>query len=286
MRIRDAVDDASRKLSEAGIESHRLDAELLVCRAAGIRRSLLFSHGDRAMDEAGLAASAKLVERRLQRVPVAYLLGEREFSGLAFRVTPDVLIPRPETEHLVDEAVACFDGPRRRRVGIDVGTGSGAIAVALAYRVAGLRMIAVDRCERALVVARGNAVRNGVGHRVDFVCGDLLTAFGRLRPGSVDLVVSNPPYITEEELVELPVDVREHEPILALASGADALHFHRAIAAQARRMLAPGGRLMMEVGAARPIRPEDCVDWLDGYGDTRIATDLEGRPRVIVAKRV
>lgn len=293
MRVRDAVREAADRLRAGSIESYRLDAELLASRALGIRRIDLLVAPDREVDPGPLEQLRALTSRRAAGEPVAYLLGEREFAGLRFRVDARVLVPRPETEHLVEAAATCLPSRDARPVvrGIDLGTGSGAIAIALLYRRPGLRMIAVDRSVGALGVASNNAVRLGVRHRLDLVASDWLESFATTREDTreasarFDLVVSNPPYILASEMSALPRDVRDYEPALALCSGDDAFAAHRAIARAARTHLARGGWLGFELSGSVPVGDPASLDWLDGYDERRVIADYAGIERVLLARR-
>lgn len=211
----------------------------------------------------------RYLHQRLNGVPTQYITGRQEFFGRDFHVTPDVLIPRPETEHLIEAALAV----EARNI-LDIGTGSGAIAVTLALETKA-RVVATDISERALRMARSNAER--LSARVDFVACDLAGALG----GAFDLIVSNPPYIPRTE--SLPREVREHEPEIALYGGEDGFEIYRRLIPEAERLLAPAGWLMMEIAynAADAMRQR-----LAAWKDIRVIPDLAGLPRVVQAKRV
>lgn len=290
MRVREALREAAERLRAGSIESYRLDAELLASRALGIRRIELLVDSDRAATSDELEALRAMTARREAGEPMAYILGEREFHGLRFRVDPRVLIPRPETEHLV-EAVAdrlAASAHRSPPRGIDLGTGSGAIAIALLYRCPGLRMVAVDRSVAALRVASANGVRLGVRHRLDIVASDWLEAFvlrNARAHAPFDLVVSNPPYLLASEMPSLPKDVRAFEPELALCSGDDAFAAHRVIAQAARHRLAPDGWLALELSGSVALPDLQTLDWLEGYTDRQAIEDYAGVARVLLARR-
>jgi release factor glutamine methyltransferase len=229
-----------------GIESARLDAELLVAHSLGIDRVRLYMDLDRPLDDAERATVRELALRRRRREPIAYLTGAREFYGRRFRVTPDVLIPRPDTETLVDAALALLPLDAPARV-LDLCTGSGAIAITIAAERPAASVDATDISSGALAVARENAERLGVADRTRWLEGDLFAPLART---TYDLVVANPPYVAESERASLAPDVRDFEPALALFAG-DGFAVHRRIAGEVKGWLAPGGRVLVEVGAGQ-----------------------------------
>jgi len=236
-------------LAGKGIPTARLDAELLAAEACGIRRLDLFLSPERPMTPGERDRLRELVRRRARGEPVAYLLGRKEFYGLEIRVNPAVLIPRPETESLVDavlDRIRSEASPRPRIV--DVGTGSGAIACALASRIPDAEILGVDLSEAALETARENGRLLGMGDRVRWVRSDLLEAVPWDPPW--DVIVSNPPYVAETERVELDPGVRDFEPPEALFSGPEGVDHLRRLLPQALRCLRPGGHLVVETGSA------------------------------------
>ncbi len=251
-------------LKSHGSESPRLDAEVLLAEALGRQRIELYTTFDEVPGDEPRAAFRESVRRRAEGMPVAYLVGRREFYSMSFHVTPDVLIPRPETELLVvavlDLAKTLPETAGRRLTIADVGTGSGAIAVCLAKHLPGVRVTAVDLSEGALAVARRNAQEHGVSDRIEFVESDLLTAVSpEVR---FDFIVSNPPYVTSAEMDRLAVDVRKFEPRLALEAGPKGTEVIERLVAQSAERLAPGGRLLMEIsptihGAVRSLLESD-----------------------------
>lgn len=270
-------------LRKKGIESARLDAELLLAHALGCGRIDLLVRYDEVPADADRAAFRELVRRRADRWPTAYLIGRREFYLLPFEVTPAVLIPRPETETLVLKALELVKGNPAPRV-LDLGTGSGCVAVSVAHRCKGAAVTAVDVSPDALAVARRNADRNGVADRVTFRQGDL---FGPVPAGTAfDLIVSNPPYVTPGELADLAPEVRDHEPRLALDGGPDGLAFYRRIAADAGRFLNPGGWLAVEIGATQADVVRAIFEGAPGFGGVQVVKDMGGRPRVAVARKM
>ena len=261
-------------------EKARRDAELLLLYAAGLSRSAFLA---RPNDEVDLAAATHfevLLERRLEGDPIQYITGACEFYGLPFRVTSDVLIPRPETEHLVEcvlELAAQFAEPRI----VDVGTGSGAIAVALAHKLPNAHIAATDVSEAALDLARENAVRNGVGVRIRFLRGDLLTP---VAADQFDIVVSNPPYVPTADRDSLAVEVRDFEPGLALFAGEDGLDIYRRLIPAAFAVLISGGLVALEIGCGQSDAVGSLLSGV-GFGEVEFRPDLQGIPRVALARR-
>lgn len=256
-----------------GIDAPRLDAELLLAETLGLDRVGLYLNFERPLQAAELAAYREQVRRRAAREPLAYILGRSEFWSRPLKVTPAVLIPRPETELLVELALPRLaDGSRV----LDVGTGSGALAIALAFERPDLRVTALDLSAAALAVAEENAAANGVAGRVACLAGDL----HRLPAGPWELVVANPPYIPGAELATLMPDVRDYEPHLALDGGADGLDAYRALAGQAGAVLAPGGWLLVEVGAGQAPAVRGLFA-AAGLQELLVAPDLAGIERVV-----
>lgn len=267
-------------LERKGLETPRLDAEVLIAHGLGLRRLDLYLQHDRPLSEAELARLRDLLAERGAGKPVAYLTGTREFFGLAFEVTGDVLVPRPETEGLVEAGVAALsslDAP----LFCDVGTGSGCVAVAVLHAVSRARAWATDVSEAALAVAARNARRHGVEGRLTLVHGHLLDPFrGTEAWGRLDAVLSNPPYVVRGDPT-LAADVAKFEPAAALyVEGDDPLSVAREIATTAREALRPGGLLALEVGAASGTPAREALARL-GYVDVSLAKDLGGIERVV-----
>lgn len=279
---------ARERLAGAGVDAPALDAELLLAHALRRDRSWVLAHPEYIMTPAEHTLAGQLLSRRIQREPLAYILGYQPFFGLDLLVTPAVLIPRPETEELVEHALRWLNQRAAGRQDIlaglrvvDVGTGSGAIALALASAVPELYIVAVDDSAPALEVARLNACRLGLAERVHFIAGDLLLPLA----GPFDLILANLPYIPSAELPTLMPEVSQYEPRRALDGGSDGLEPLRRLLAQARTRLAPGGALMAEIGAeqgslalaaARDLLP-DCP--------ARVEKDLAGRDRILIVER-
>ena len=260
-----------------GIDSPRLDAELLLADALGLDRVGLYLNFERPLLAGELANFREKVKRRADREPLAYILGHTEFWSLPLTVTPDVLIPRPDTELLVEQALALGgEGPRA----LDVGTGSGALAIALAHERPQWTITAIDISPAALAVAMENARGNGVAERITFVATDL----AKLPAGPFDLIVANPPYIPHGELATLMPEVRDYEPHLALDGGKDGFDAYRALARQAGGVLAPGGWLLVEVGHDQAAAVQELFNEA-GLREIFAARDLAGIERVVGGRR-
>lgn len=281
--VGETVARATARLAASGADSPRLTAELFAERAFGLSRVQLLTHRDDLPGEAALSRFAEFVDRRAAGEPTAYILGEREFFGLPFSVTPDVLIPRPETERIVEEAQRLF-APEASLTFADFGTGSGALAVALAHEFPNASGLAVDISPGALAVADGNARLNGVAARIEFRLADFTRL--ELASASLDLVVSNPPYVTEEEYIGLEREVRDHEPRLALVSPDCGLAHLRGLLPVAVRALRPGGALLCEIGSGQGEAAASLARASEsGLTDSVILRDDAGLDRVLFARR-
>jgi release factor glutamine methyltransferase len=281
--VRSALGWAVQELSRHRIDSPRMTAELLLGHIQGWNRERVLTHPETPLSTEAGEHFASVVRRRAGGEPLQYILGCQEFYGLQFQVTPAVLIPRPETEILVENAVAAAEslGAEQLRFA-DVGTGSGCIAVSFARHVACAAGWATDISFDALALARENAARNGVAKRIEFVRTDFLEGFAP-RP-VFNMVLSNPPYVAAGDASVLSAEVREHEPAVALFSENSGLDSYRRLIPQAARRLVPGGSLILEVGAGM----SDRVALLLREGEfavEKIAQDLQGIPRCILARR-
>ena len=272
--VREALLSATAKLHS--LATARRDAELLLMRVVGRDRAWMMTHADAELTTEQISRFEKWVARRARQEPVQYIVGETEFYGLTLRVTSAVLIPRPETEHLVEAVLARVGRDAAVRI-CDVGTGSGAIAVALAHALPLARVMAVDLSAAALDVARENAERHGVAERVRLVESDLLHA---VRGERFDVVVSNPPYVAEGEVLE--AQVREYEPREALFAGPTGMEIYPRLIPEAWEVLAPGGWLLMEIGHGQR---EALAELLMGWDGVEFVADLQGIPRVAIAQR-
>jgi release factor glutamine methyltransferase len=258
----------------------RLDSERLLLHVLGKDRAWLIAHRHRSMHYELFDRFSQLTARRRRGEPIQYITGEAEFYGLPFRVTPAVLIPRPETEHSVEKVIALCQGIHQPRI-VDIGTGSGAIAVTLAHQLPHAQVTATDIFAQALAIARENATRNGVGERIRFLEGDLLAPIAGER---FDIVASNPPYVSIGDRDTLDIEVREFEPHTALFAGPDGLYLYRRLIPQAAESLAPGGHIVIEIGYDQR---DDLHNLLSatGYTSIEFVPDLRGIARVAVARR-
>jgi len=266
--VRDLLVAGTEELSRAGVPSPRVDAEWLLAHALDVSRSELYANGDEAPAERE-RVFRELLARRASREPLAYVLGEWGFRRLMLQVDARVLIPRPETEVLVERCLELIAELAEPRV-LDVGVGSGAIALAIADEHPGARVVATDSSPDALAVAAANAEQTGL--HVELVLGELFAGL----EGPFDLVVSNPPYVAQEDVPELPPEVAEYEPRAALIESGET----EAIAEQALSRLEPGGSLALEIADGNAARVADLLHGL-GYEQVTIGEDLAGRERIV-----
>ncbi len=274
------------RFRKEGFASARLDAEVLLAITLGVDRVKLYTHFDQPVRAEELARFKEMIQRRLKREPIAYITGRREFWSLSFRVTPDVLIPRPETEILVAEPLRVLSSwtPAEGRPQIlEIGTGSGAISIALATEISSAALVATDVSEKALAVAAENAAHHQVDHCIQFLLGDL---FSPLKRGTrFHLILSNPPYISQEQFPGLPPEVRDFEPRLALDGGKDGLDFYRRFFSQVGEFLFPGGWIFTEIGAGQDqdiLQIGSKNPALEEFG---FVPDLSGIQRVFKARK-
>jgi len=266
------------RFREAGIETPELDARILIGRALALDHTGLVAAEKQELSASFASQIEAFAARRLAHEPVARIVGEKEFWGLSFRVTPAVLVPRPETETLVELALSLADHARPLRI-IDLGVGSGAILLALLCELPHARGTGIDIAADALAVAHANAERLGLADRAEFTLRDFAAV-----EGAFDLVVSNPPYIPSADIAALAPEVRDHDPRHALDGGSDGLAAYRMIVAIAPRLLRPAGHLVVEVGAGQ----ETAVKQLFAQNGLAIAGtrhDLSGIPRALAATR-
>jgi len=276
-----AVERGRALLASVGIEAASLEACVLFEHAAGCDRAALLARGREPVEPGAAQRYARLLEERSRRIPLAYLTGEREFWSLRLRVDSRVLVPRPETETLVEAALERL-GPGARIA--DIGTGSGAVAIALASELRDATLHATDRSAAALEVARANAAEHGFALRIEFLLGDLLAPLAAL-PGPLDALVSNPPYIPTADLAGLQPEVRDFEPRAALDGGAGGLDLIGLLVAGAPRLLRPGGWLLLEIGAGQADAVQRLAQTTGCYTEISIRRDLAGIERVIAARR-
>jgi len=276
------LDWTTRYLSGKEFETPRLDAEVLLAHALGRKRIELYTRHDEEPPEEVRARFKELVQQRVKGCPVAYLVGRKEFFPLEFEVGPDVLIPRPDTECVADECLRLAKGMAAPAV-LDVGTGSGCLAVAVAKYHKAARVTAVDASAAALAVAARNADRHGVADRVHFLEGDLYTP---LAAGErFDFILSNPPYIPHADIPSLPVGVRDFEPRLALDGGADGYAVFDHLIAGAPERLNPGGHLLVEIGSPQEVEARRRIAALGELELGPTIIDGAGHPRVLRARR-
>jgi release factor glutamine methyltransferase len=271
----------AEKFRQAGIDSADADARLLIGRALGIDRAALIANGERALGVDEIKVIDALAGRRLKREPVARIFGRKEFWSLSLHISPAVLVPRPETETLVEAALDFIvrDGLRMESLRVlDIGTGSGALLLALLSELPNAHCTGTDISTPALGVARVNAERHALASRCTFVTCDIAAGL----PGPFDLIVSNPPYVAHDDIATLAPEVRDYDPVLALDGGSDGLNGYRAIAKDARRLLAPGGRLIVELGAGQKPAVQ-ALFTNAGLTVGAARNDLAGIPRALSA---
>ena len=271
MRARELLSPAAEELARAECPSPRVDAEWLLAHVLGVTRTDLYANGDKPLEPGEERRFRELVARRAHREPLAYVLGEWGFRGLTLQVDPRVLIPRPETEAVVERCLELLAGVDEPRV-LDVGVGSGAIALAIAAEHPTAFVVATDNSPGALAVAAENRARAGLAEQVELIQGELFAG----QDGPFDLIVSNPPYVEPDEIDGLAPEVAQHEPRQALlASGAT-----EAIADRARSRLTPAGALVLETGDGNVGAVADLFRRL-GYEEVSIGQDLTGRDRIV-----
>lgn len=277
---------ARQVLDRAEIENAVQESRWLVGHALGLEPHRLVSQAEQPVSSEKKTQTESLVSRRAAHEPLQYILGTQEFCGLEFHVNPAVLIPRPETEVLLQEALRAVD-LNKDSVVVDVGTGSGCVAVTLATILSRARILAVDRSPEALAEAKANAERLTVADRIEFIEGDLLSPLrDRGLTGQVDVIVSNPPYIAESEWAGLQPEVRGFEPRSALVSGPKGTEFHERLLCDSREYLAPGGSLVMEIGQGQRPAVQQIAEQLGGYTPVEIAKDGSGIERIVIFRRL
>lgn len=265
-----------------GADSPRLDAEVLLAHARGCQRIELYTSFEEEPAEEVRTVFRELVQRRAEGAPVAYLVGHREFFSLSFQVTPDVLIPRPETEQLVVRTIDLSKSLAVSHIA-DVGTGSGILAICCAKHIPNSQVTALDISPAALEVAAANSKKHGVSDRIEFLQSDLMA--GCKADAHFDLIVSNPPYISTAEMAALDGNVRNHEPHLALDGGAEGTEVIERLIPQAAQRLNPGGWLLIEVSPHNAERVEALVSAAEGITLHDTICDLASHPRVVQAQR-
>jgi release factor glutamine methyltransferase len=269
------------EFKQANVESPELTADLLIGFVLGWDRVRVLSHPEHPLEEGARELLANLALRRVHGEPLQYLTGKKEFFGYSFRVTPDVLIPRPETELLVEKALDLIRGFTAPVRFADVGTGSGCIAISILREVPSAFCYAVDRSVAALRVAKENALRHQVNHRIGWICSDLLECLPRR--GFLDLILSNPPYVPLRDYNSLPPEVREFEPHQALFAGEQGLDIYRRLIPECLLRLVPGGYLLLELGIGQVEAVRGLAE--EGFFLKTVVNDLRGIPRCLVAQK-
>jgi release factor glutamine methyltransferase len=288
--IKPLLDVTADYLSSKGIDSPRLNAELLLAHHLGCRRLDLYLRFDQPLKEDELAGYREFVRRRTHREPLQYIRGRQEFWSLDFEVSEGVLIPRPETERLVERALSALETdpsspPGRIQRVLDLGTGSGILAVVLARERKNARVYASDVSPKALSMARRNAEQHGVGDRIVFVEGDLFQPFRAAPVEPFDLIASNPPYVAEETLKTLAPEVRDYEPREALDGGKDGMRFVTPILQESPAFLVPGGWLLVEMDPGQIEKARAIAEATAAYDADEVIQDYSGRQRVLCVQK-
>lgn len=285
--IAEAILQGAHALRKAGVTEARRDAGLLAAHVLGRDRSFIITHADDAINQDQLEVFRQCIELRGKGEPLQYITGLQEFFGLDFEVTSDVLIPRPETELLVENALKLITASDVAPFICDVGTGSGCIAITLLHELPEARAVAIDISPAAVSVAKRNAARHSVIERIDFIAADCFAGLvqGDPRRSCFDLIVSNPPYVPEPSLIGLQREVRDFEPRTALAAGADGLLIIRRLLLEAGNFLKNGGYFLFEIGFDQGARVEQLID-RQHWNLLDILKDLQGIPRAVVLQRL
>jgi len=283
MQLKQAVDSAYQLFVENDVPSPRLNAELLLLFVLSRERAYLYAHPERELTPDEQSSFDEVVRERARGCPTQYITGHQEFWGLDLLVSPAVLIPRPETEHVVETILELvkeypFDGSGRLKL-LDVGTGSGCIALALASELPHAEIHACDISEEALEIARVNAARLALGGRVLFRKSDLISVYAGER---FDFVISNPPYVGECDADKVQKQVREFEPKVAVFSGREGMEIYRRLVPQADEHLRPGGWFVAEIGYSEEAKVREL---LAGWAEIQVTPDLQGIPRVVAARK-
>jgi release factor glutamine methyltransferase len=281
----DILNQAVEKLRSEGIDRPRTNAELLLEAVLGVKKIDLYLDRDLALTPQQILKINQFIQERISGKPLQYIIGSTEFFGSEFEVNQSVLIPRPETETLVEIVIDRLKGIPQPRI-IDLGTGSGAIAISLAKNLNGSCLFATDISGDALTVAGRNAKRHRVESQIDFLCGDLFEPLrSKNLEETIDCVVSNPPYVSQEEFARLPKEVRDYEPVVALKTSEDGVSFHRKIVEESLSFLKNGGMLALEVGLGQANKVAELVREQMGFTNTEIKKDLGGIDRIVVADK-
>ena len=289
MTVLEILNWATDRLREHRVLNPRLNAELLLARCMNVSREGLYAHLRDSIPREEREELEELIRRRTSGEPLQYILGHQEFWSIDLSVDPRVLIPRPETELLVEEAVSLLSQASRERARfvLEIGTGSGAIAIALAKELSHLFIAATDISGEALIVARQNAARAGVLEKIAFVTGDLFGPYRLPRgDGGFDLILSNPPYVARKEIDRLAKEVKDFEPTGALNGGEDGLDFYRRITSQGPSYLRRGGWLLLEMGQGQGERVTELIKKTGVFSEPQRLPDLSGIERVVKAQKI
>lgn len=279
MKIRECVKYGADVLKNAGLEEYRFESEYLLAESLGIERITVITDGERELDKAQEEKFLNMVSRRSKREPAAYITGHREFMGLDFQVQEGILIPRPDTEILVEEIIETVKN-KNLKTSVEVGLGSGCISISIAKYTA-LKCFGTDISETAVAVSKKNAKNNGVENKTEFYLGDV---FKGLPNGKYDIIVSNPPYIRKKDMAELMADVKDYEPYTALCGGDDGLDFYRRITEDGYEILNDGGYIFYEIGYDEAEEVSDILKE-KGFCEIRVVKDLSGLDRVVMARK-
>ncbi len=281
MNIKEILNRTDKFLSDRGIESSRLDAEVLLADLLDIERINLYVKFDYPLKSSELEEYRKRIKKRAKRIPTAYIIGRKEFMSLEFDVNKDVLIPRPETENLVEEIISyCRDNELQDAQIIDIGTGSGAVAVSLAHYLPEAKVVGVDISKSAVKTARKNAKKFELEERLSIVHSNLLEGFIKRDIRGIDIVVSNPPYISDAEMEELPPEVKK-EPETALRAGREGLDFYKKLIPQSSKVLRDGGKIFLEIGSSQAEAVKEL--FADNWDNLKIIKDYADHDRIVTA---
>jgi release factor glutamine methyltransferase len=271
---------SKRQLAEAGVPSPRLDSEIILAHILNISRTDLWTQNQRILSEYEIKIVKKYTERRLNREPISQICGHQEFWSLDFVVDENVLSPRPETELLIETALNCIYSPTAKI--LDLGTGSGAIAVTMAKEISECKVLAIDIDPKALIIAKENSKRHGVTNRIEFICADLRTSDWS---GCFSLILSNPPYIKSEDIEKIMPEVRNYEPGKALDGGVTGLDFYRSIIPMAVDRLEENGFLILEIGHDQADEVTALLNNFSCYQNIKVIQDYSGYDRVVKAQK-
>ena len=288
MTVLELLNGSTRYLKSHSVKNPRLNSELLLCRALGISREQLYTRLHSEVGDEEKRILKRTILRRVAGEPLQYILGRQEFWSIDFNVDPRVLIPRPETEHLVEQALSLLSETPCTKTPwvLEIGTGSGAIVVSLAKEVKDIFLVATDLSLKALVLAEENARSAGVRQKIAFVNGDLFQPFLNSGGGGpFELILSNPPYIGRHDIRKLAREVRDHEPLLALDGGEEGLDFYRRIVAEGLSYLKEGGWLLLEVGQGQGSRVSELVKGKGDFLEPELLHDLAGMERVLKVQK-